>query len=271
MNEEHSVSMGRLEALLARFESERQEYDFVLPSLVSHADDYAPDKKRLERYASDVICARMMQLMAVASMKTQHFLAAYVGGYHSSNPFALFMAARASLEAFAVVWDTMQTVKKNAGSDAPHFAERVKTVDVALINATYGTRSDVIKEVFPKIRASRLRDVTTTDLVAIEAKNVLSRLDRLAKSPDYPDCRSDYDCLCEYLHPNIGQNLILTWPSPSHPKLSRVSVRSDQAMEVAVNVSLRPMEQSARGTRAVFQALQPPFGIGRIVPRELFS
>jgi hypothetical protein len=112
MNEEHAVAIGRLEALLARYENERQEYEFMQPSLASHVDDYASDEKRLGRYARDVICARMMQLMAAATMKTQHFLAVYISGYWSGNPFALFMAARTSLKAFAVVWDTMQTVKR---------------------------------------------------------------------------------------------------------------------------------------------------------------
>jgi hypothetical protein len=41
----------------------------------------------------------------------------------------------------------------------------------------------------------------------VEARNVLGRIDRLAKSGLFPEVRELYEGVCEYLHPNLGQEL----------------------------------------------------------------
>ena len=72
----------------------------------------------------------------------------------------------------------------------------------------------------------------------------------MSKTPerleDYPECRSDYDRLSEYVHPNTGQNLIIAWPSSKHADWVRISRRSKYAFVTAVNVSVGPTDKASR-------------------------
>jgi hypothetical protein len=57
-----------------------------------------------------------MQFLAVTFMKTYHFLDAYLYGVDKRNPFAALGAARSQLEVYAVTWDTVEAVRRNAAS-----------------------------------------------------------------------------------------------------------------------------------------------------------
>jgi hypothetical protein len=72
--------IGELRTLLATLSSERQDYDFQLPALVSHANNYAGDDGRLRRYAKQVVCGRIMILFAFSRMNTQRLLQTYLAG-----------------------------------------------------------------------------------------------------------------------------------------------------------------------------------------------
>jgi hypothetical protein len=111
-----------------------------------------------------------------------------------------------------------------------------------------GTREigvTLMKKVFKDVASSNLRSAEDQDIELIEAKNILTRIDRVSRLEDYPECRSDYDRLSEYVHPNTGQNLIIAWPSPKHADWVRLSRRSKYTFVTAVNVSVGPTDKAS--------------------------
>jgi hypothetical protein len=70
---------------LARIKKLPPDYDFQLPTLISHADDYSDDLPRLRRYAGQVISARIMQFGYTALYKTYYFLDMFLRGYSDRN------------------------------------------------------------------------------------------------------------------------------------------------------------------------------------------
>jgi hypothetical protein len=119
-------------------------------------------------------------------------------------------------------------------------------VDETLIKATYGTRLELLRRLFRELGSSKLRNVMDADMEVFNAKNVLTRVDHASRSGEYPDCRSDYDRLSEYVHPNTAQNMIIAWPSPKHPEWLRLSRRSKYAFISGVNTSVSPTEKASR-------------------------
>jgi hypothetical protein len=266
-----AAQLHRIRTLHTELAQSRTEYDLQAPALVSHADTYASDLPRLRRYATTTVNARIMQLLAVTFMKTYHFLDAYLYGIDKRNPFAALGAARSQLEIYAVTWDTVEAVRRNSGGHTAGFAERVKAVDEALISATYGTRSPLLKDLMRQSPGiSKVRPVNDEDVALIDARNVLGRIDRLAKSNVFPDSRDLYDRLCEYLHPNVGQNLILCTPSGLGENFWRLERSGDLAIQYALTASAFGMAQSAEGSVRLFDGLTPPFGNGPklTVPRS---
>jgi hypothetical protein len=157
-------------------------------------------------------------------------------------------------------------LRRNAGGHATGFADRVKAVDEALISATYGTRSPLIKDLLRQVPGmSKVRRVNDDDIALVEARNVLGRIDRLAKSGGFPECRELYDRLCEYLHPNVGQNVIVCVPSQLGENFWRIERAGDQAIQYALTASASAMAQSAERSVRAFDELTPPFGVGPMV------
>ena len=68
--------------------SDVQEYDFSLPVLVSHVEQYATQPERLRKYAKQVIGARILILVASSRMNTQVLLQSYILGVEARNPFS---------------------------------------------------------------------------------------------------------------------------------------------------------------------------------------
>ena len=222
------------------------DYDFQLPSLVSHASDYSSDIPRLRSYAGQVIAARIMQYGFMALYKTYYFIEMFLRGYADRNIYEMVFASRALIEVYAVTRDTYATISENAGDQEENFVARVLAIDNTLINVTYGTRLELVKKLFPTLKPSSLREVNEHDITLIQAKNVLTRIDRAARFNDYPECRADYDRLSEYVHPNTGQNIILAWPSPKDPKFVRLSRCSQYAFITAITASIRPTDTASR-------------------------
>ena len=257
-------SLNALKALHAKLLAGRQEYDFQPPVLISHTLEYAGQPKRLRRYAQQTVNARIMVLLASSTMTTQALLHTYLLGEQTKAPFPMLLAARAQLELFAVVTDAIQIVKANAGQQDENLADRVQPVDVALINATYGIRNSVLKNVMAKAGLSRVRPTNERDFEALTSKNILTRLEKLAKSGIYPECREDYERLCDYVHPNWGMNMLHLVKSRVNDKFMRLSLTSSEPFERALVASALPMHRAASGTLGAFDGLDPPFGIGEV-------
>lgn len=260
--------LKRLRGLHAELRGSRAVYDFQMPALVSHVNDYAADPARLQRYASSVVGARLMHLLALTFMKTYQLVSGYLWGIDEGNPYVPLMAARAQIEIYAVTWDVLQTVAANRGMEpASSFAVRVKVVDEALINATHGTRLELMKRALRSLPGtSGLRAVRDSDMKAFEARNILSRIDRLSKGA-MPDCREQYDRLCEYLHPNIGQNVILLTESPTAADCVRIERSAKRITSSVLAVSVYPMAECATRCVEGFRNLEPPFGLPSVRPQ----
>jgi hypothetical protein len=84
------------------------------------------------------------------------------------------------------------------------------------------------------------------------------------KSGVYPECKDDYERLCEYVHPNFGMNMLHVVSSPVHEKLLRFSLTSNDPYERTLTASAGVMLRAALGTLAVMEQLQPPFGMGTL-------
>jgi hypothetical protein len=110
-----------------------------------------------------------------------------------------------------------------------------------------------------------VRPVNDDDVTLVEARNVLGRIDRLAKSGVFPEARELYDRLCEYLHPNVVQNLILCVPSTLGENFWRIERTGEQAIQYALTASAFAMAQSAERSVRAFNGLTPPFGDGPMV------
>lgn len=205
-----------------------------------------------------------MTLLASTRMTTQALLQTFLLGVDAKAPFGMLLPSRAQIELFSVVVDVVRIIKENAGEQEENLAERVRKVDQALINATFGARSSVLKGLLAEADLSRLRATVTDDLDILSAKNVLTRLDKLSKSGLYPECKQDYERLCEYVHPNWGMNMLMIVPSPLDARLLRFSLNSGEPHERALAPCAAVMRRAAAGTLAVFENLQPPFGVGKV-------
>lgn len=260
-------SMNDIDSIRILFKtllSGRQEFDFQPASLVSHADDYADNPTRLRNYARQVICARIMTLLASTRMTTQVLLQTFILGVEAKSPFALLLPSRAQLELYSVVADVARIIKENTGEQDEDFSKRVRIVDQALINATFGTRSSEVKGLINEVDLSKLRATVPADMDILNAKNVLTRLDKLSKSGLYPECKQDYERLCEYVHPNWGMNMLMLIRSPIDETLLRLSLNSDEPYERACSACSSVMSRASGGTLAVFEEMKPPFGMGRV-------
>jgi hypothetical protein len=198
---DHENEIDTIRSLFNDLASGRQEYDFQLANLDSHAGDYANKPHRTRYYGRQVICGRIMILLASTRMTTQALLQTFLLGTYAKVPFAKLLPSRAQLELFSVIADLVRVIKDDAGAQEEKFAERVRKVDQALINATFGTRSSVLKGLLSEAELSRLRSAVSEDMDILSARNVLTRLDKLSKSGAYPECKQDYERLCEYVHP----------------------------------------------------------------------
>ena len=260
--------LDELKSLYTELASGRQEYDFQPP--VSHAEHYANQPDRLRYYARQVISARIMLLLASSRMTTQALLSTYLVGVDTKAPFPMLLAARSQLELLSVVADTTRIIKENLGEHANNFAARVRAVDEALIASTFGTRSSLRKDRLQKMALSRARPVTPGDYEVLTPKSILTRLEKLSKGGIYPECKEDYEHLCDYVHPNWGMNLLHLVASPISNKLLRLSLKSEEPFERALLVSANVMLRASRGTLAVMDELQPPFGMGKLSPLAQF-
>ncbi|MCU1733140.1 MULTISPECIES: hypothetical protein [unclassified Pseudomonas] len=254
------TELSRLEAVLLWTENFPEDYDFPMPVMVSHAAEYANDEQKLRNYAQQVIAARLMHFTFVTSYKVNHFLRMYLDGFSSKNFYSMLFAARSMVEIFAVVFDLFDHMKQNRGDHPDRYFDRVISIDKALINATSGNRLDFVKDVIASATPSKLREFSEDDMLTIQAKNIMTRIDRSSKKSSYTECRSDYDRLSEYIHPNIGQNSVLCWPSPKNEKWVRISRSSEYSVASAFRASILPTQKAAEAIMREVTSMEFPFG-----------
>ncbi|WP_271043202.1 hypothetical protein [Pseudomonas sp. VB3] len=254
------TELSRLEAVLLWTENFPEDYDFPMPVMVSHAAEYASDEQKLRNYAQQVIAARLMHFTFVTSYKVNHFLRMYLDGFSSKNFYSMLFAARSMVEIFAVVFDLFDHMKQNRGDHPDRYFDRVISIDKALINATSGNRLDLVKDVIASATPSKLREFSEDDMLTIQAKNIMTRIDRSSKKSSYTECRRDYDRLSEYIHPNIGQNSVLCWPSPKNEKWVRISRSSEYSVASAFRASILPTQKAAEAIMREVTSMEFPFG-----------
>ena len=254
------AELSRLEAVLLWTENFPEDYDFPMPVMVFYAAEYANDEQKLRNYAQQVIAARLMHFTFVTSYKVNHFLRMYLDGFSSNNFYSILFAARSMVEIFAVVFDLFDHIKQNRGDHPDRYFDRVISIDKALINATSGNRLDLVKEVIASATPSKLREFSEDDMLTIQAKNIMTRIDRSSKKSSYTECRRDYDRLSEYIHPNIGQNAVLCWPSPKNEKWVRISRSSEYSVASAFRASILPTQKAAEAIMREVTSMEFPFG-----------
>jgi hypothetical protein len=237
-------------------------FDMPLPAFVSHVEDYADNIVRLKNYLSSVIPVRIMQLTMTSFMKTLYFVDLYLTGIESENAYALPLAARAQMELFAVCWDVAQVVERNAGASDERLVHRAKEVDDALINATFGSRDSRFLQLLrndKKGHGSVLRGIVDGDFKVLSASNVLTRFGRMAKVEKYAGCREDYERLCEVLHPNMAQSLVLMRAHPDRKGDVRFA-RDSVALRKLIEMTARPMAVATDGILVSVGSMEFPFG-----------
>jgi len=171
---EVTTLLTSIRATFAQLKKLPPDYDFQMPPLISHVDDYSGDLPRLRKYAGQVIGARIIQFGYVTLYKTYYFLDMFLRGYTDRNMYEMLFSARALIEVYAVTADVYGIISKNAGDEIEGFVARVKEIDKTLIQATYGTRFELLKAVFKELASSNIRDVADADMEAFNAKNILT-------------------------------------------------------------------------------------------------
>ena len=68
---DHQNEIDTIRGLFNKLVSGRQDYDFQPAAIVSHAGDYVDQPDRIRNYGRQVICARIMTLLASTRMTTQ--------------------------------------------------------------------------------------------------------------------------------------------------------------------------------------------------------
>jgi hypothetical protein len=243
--------------------------EFMLPSFASHVPDHAADLARLRTYAESVTSMRLIMLLGLSFTKTWFFLEMFLEGLTTRNPFSLFFSTRAQIELLSVEFDTLTIVRQNAGTHEENFADRVVKVDEALITAVYGTRDKSVIELIQSQGSSRFRPILEHDVDVLNARSMMTRIEKFERSEGYKPLIDAYFRLCDYLHPNILQNMRLMQssgrsvklPSGGDENLTKISRDDPGIMETAIAMTLHPMTLAARGTMREFEKIEPPFGL----------
>jgi len=257
---ENKQRLVKVRQMFSELRSFPPEYDFQMPVMISHASEEAAEsEERLRRYAGQTVGARIMQFGYLNIYKAVYLTESVFAGKTGRNPYQIASAARSLMEIAAVVTNVWDIINTNRGDQNERLAERVQIIDDTLIQATYGHRSEVLKEFLGKTTLSELRPVEPRDEKVFTAKNVLTRLTKWQDSGTYPECEQDYNTLCEVLHPNAWQNTILMNTSPYGAKFARISRRSLESPMWLLGRACRPVEMSLKVILTSIKETNPPF------------
>jgi hypothetical protein len=106
---------------------------------------------------------------------------------------------------------------------------------------------------------SGLRDFAEEDVKPLKANRVGKRLDRLSKVREYSEVREEYNRLCEVLHPNMNQSLLLMRPHPEREGDVRFA-RDELVLERVLGMTIEPMGIAVEGTITSLNSINWPFG-----------
>ncbi len=253
----HLLAIERVHRELA---ARDEAWEFMPPTPISHVREYASDRKRLWRYADKIIGARIEQFRESSYLKTWFFLDLYLYGRASGNPFALPFAARAQLETYAYVHDTVCIIQQNAGNQPENYLERVATVDNELIRAMHGTRSERMLDIVATVGARDVRPLLGDGRETEAVRNIRSRMEKASKTSPYREIVSDYEHVSAYVHSSYQQDEILMVPSATGDgRFSRLSRTHNLPLEALTRATARAMAIAARSTIDEFANLDPPF------------
>jgi len=239
---------------------DRQRIDVItdIPALISNVPAMSGDGDRLKRYGRGVIWARILQYKTFTLFKLFHLADAYLAGLGAGNPFVMLLTARAAVEVLAATYDVHSRIEIDSADPHRAFAERVQRVDEVLIGATFGSRYAQFKDDLRGAGLSKSRTADAHDFEVLQAKNVLTLIDNLTRAGAYPGARDAYYHLCEYVHTNIGQNMIFLRP-PEGEGQAIISRKSERLVERASTITLEPMAISCDAIAQLCRAFKPPF------------
>jgi hypothetical protein len=226
-------------------------------------DKMSPD--RLANFAKTVIPQRLIQFSTFTFNKTYHFVDGYLTGMKTGNPFALFGMTRFQIELLGAAYAPVSIIRSLKSSE-PHESS-VSEVDRALVRFLYGNRADLLSK-FAELPdyASSIPSTAEKDWMAI---NIQTLIDRAAEDPEFKTLRTDYDRLCEYIHPNLLSSFCLTDPfvRDEHTWI-RIHRKGKIVRTRAVRTTIEMMAEWTDATISLVDSLHWPFGIGPSRPAK---
>jgi hypothetical protein len=219
-----------------------------------------PDE--LRDFAESVIPVRTMWAVALTLNKTFHFVDGYLGAMSTGNPYVLFAMTRAQVELLAAVYRVAETIEAAAVRSSD--PSSVESVDRSLVGFLYGNR----RQLFENLSEAGYvpPDVPTTARDDFEAKNVITLVQRSQRDPRFDGVLTDYERLCEFLHPNAFGNMALMELLPDHGV--RIHRSGERVMTVAVRNTLSAMTKWTDATISLVNSIKFPFGRPNVQLRE---
>lgn len=214
-------------------------------------------QERITNYSRSVVPQRIIQLTTFAFAKSYHFVSGYLAGVQIKNPFCLFTMARCQAELLASVYRPISIIR--ASSTKTPTAEQLAVVDRALVRFLYGNRAEQF-ELFHEncVDFAEVPQTANEDWTAI---NIITLIDKLNKDNEYHGIKQDYERLCEYVHPNLLSNFVLTEPFVKGEKANvRIHRKGEYLMTRCLRETAQRMAAWTDATIRLINSIDWPFG-----------
>jgi hypothetical protein len=204
-----------------------------------------------------VVPQRILHLTAFAFTKTYHFVSGYLAGVETENPYSLYTMARCQVELLASLYRPISIIRVSSAKEPT--ADQVCAVDRALVRFLYGNRAQQYDFFYRNCRD--FADAPPTANEDWTAINVLTLIDKLDKDNDYHGVKQDYERLCEFLHPNLLSNFVLTEPFVKDAKTNiRIHRKSEYVMARCLRDTAQRMAAWTDATIQIVNSVDWPFG-----------
>lgn len=217
---------------------------------------------RLLTYATTVIPQRMLQLIAFGSTKTLLFAEGYLIGIDHKNPYLLYTNARCQVELLAALHAPTKIIHEARSVGLT--SESVTKVDRSLVTFLFGSRTDMYDLLERTVKNPQ--EIPPCAKEDLNAKNIMTLLQKLDREPEVKGILERYKRLCEYLHPNFLSNFVLTEPfaRDGHAWI-RINNRDDFVVSRAIRDTSDTMAWATDLAVRLTNALEPPFGSGPMI------
>lgn len=217
---------------------------------------------RLLKYATTVIPQRMLQLLAFGSTKTLLFADGYLIGIDHKNPYLLYTNTRCQVELLAAMHGPTKII--HDARSAGLTPESVTRVDRSLVTFLFGNRTDMYDLLERAVEDPQ--EIPPCAKEDLNARNILTLLEKLDREPGMKGILERYKPLCEYLHPNYLSNIVLTEPfaRDGHAWI-RIHDRDDFVVSRAIRDTSDTMAWTMDLAVRLMNALEPPFGSGPMI------